>query len=307
MGRPTAVRTQARELIRPRRVLVALAALALAAIAFAGVRAVTEDDRPLVIGAVSTTTSVDPVFHLFGDRVTARLDVLVDRREADPKTIRVRAAFGPYGVLGRPAVEREDVGRTTTLRFRYTLWCTEPDCIPGETPTAYPLPQARISYRATSGERRRTVAEWPRLTAASRLAPGEARAFRAERRPPSVSFGVAPLVLQTVALLLAGGLVAAAGLLLARAFGFRRRRVRPAAPPVTLTPLERAVALARQSAGDEARERPALEHLAHVLGGNGRGDLAEAARRLAWSSRRPQPDEVQQLAVSVERTMTDGH
>ena len=289
----------------------AWAALAVAAVvaagAFVAVRAATRDERPVVLGPITTTTAVSPSFHLFGDRIAARLDILVQRSEADPGSVRPRISFAPYRPLGRPTVEREDIGGTTRLRYRYVLWCTERDCVPGETPTQYQLPPIRIAYRTVNGDPRRTFARWPEVTASSRLAPGETRTFRADRRPPPVSYAVPPLLLQVLALLLAG-LLAGAGVLLAlRALGVRRPRVRPAPPPVVLTPLERAVALVRESAGQPERERRALENLAQVLGGNGRGELAEAARRLAWSPRRPPPPQVEELATRVERTMTNGH
>jgi hypothetical protein len=74
--------------------------------------------------------------------------------------------------------------------------------------------------------------------------------------------------------------------------------------PAHLTPVERALALARHAAasGDTAGERRALERLATELRRSGDGELTDAVRRLAWSKEEPSDEALEELASELVRT-----
>ena len=74
--------------------------------------------------------SLTPDVHLFAEPVVARIDVVVDRDQVDPADVVVKTDFKPYETSGETAVEREDIGRFTHLRYTTTLRCLDERCIP---------------------------------------------------------------------------------------------------------------------------------------------------------------------------------
>jgi hypothetical protein len=111
-----------------------------------------------------------------------------------------------------------------------------------------------------------------------------------------------------------GGLLIAAGALLALAAGFLLAGAVRGKPvslrlriPAHLTPLERALALVRVAADDEPTEaRKALERLAAELRRSGYRDLASNAGQLAWSAQDPSPRALQKLVDDVAGSV-NGH
>ena len=92
----------------------------------------------------------------------------------------------------------------------------------------------------------------------------------------------------------------AAILLVARELARRRRR-REEERLAALSPLERALALAREAERrGPVERRKALGLLARVLGGR-EARLAGTAAELAWSPQRPSPEQVEALVGDVER------
>lgn len=272
--------------------------------------------------AIGSSHSLTPTTHFFGDIVTARVEVRIDRRQLDPARLRVEAAFKPYELVGEGQLDRRDLGQYTRLRYEYSLRCLTrgcipervqieagaPDTAPGERRT-FRFPPAQIRYDDPSGQfpgLLRSVS-WPPVTSVSRLNEAQFEAdfpFRATPETlPAPSYSAAPA-------LVAGGLLLAGLALLAwpASLGLRvwRRRRPPVVEEATpsLTPLERALLLV-----EWARERPdgddrrrSLEVLADELERIGATTLSEQASELAWSRDAPSPEA---LAALLEHVRED--
>ena len=79
---------------------------------------------------MSISTSVEPRVQLFGDPVTARVDLLFDRRRVLPAAdkIRIEAPFRPFEVVDPPTVERAESGDLVHLSYTYRLICLDRRC-----------------------------------------------------------------------------------------------------------------------------------------------------------------------------------
>jgi hypothetical protein len=252
----------------------------------------------------------------FGDTVTAKVEVSLDRARVDPGSVRVNADFTPWKPTGAPEVVRRDGKATTYLETRYTLRCLESFCTTPQEEAVQAFRAARITYApagddAAAGATRTLQAAWPELLVTARYAPPSAS--QTSRQPPTrwqadlvslpaATYRIGPWVLAV--LLLAGALLLAA----AAALIVLRTRPRPTPPvaapaPVglgghTLTPLEYALGLLEDpsrvnGSGDQRR---ALELVADGLVLRGEGTLARTARAMAWSRPVPKIDETSGLA-----------
>ena len=292
---------------------VALLVAAATALAIAKLRDERGVDEPVLeTDLIAVRADVSPHELLFGDALTARVDVLLDRQFVRPDSVRVEENFAPFRVHGKMQREREDLGNTTRLTFRYTLDClrTGP-CLPTGEGRRYELPEVRVSYVVTEiGDRTTTrvplavVSGGSRLLGASRNEP----AFRADPRAiPQPTYRVSPTLLATAALGLAGALVLAALLLLVPLvpIGFVQRW-REARRARRRTDLERALAHLRSSGDDGHDVRPALERLASELDRVENDDLAVHSRRLAWSEPPPVEEEIGDLSSEVDDVIAEG-
>lgn len=257
---------------------------------------------------MSISTSVEPRVQLFGDPVTARVDLLFDRRRVLPAAnkIRIEAPFGPFEVVDAPKVERSESGDLVHLRYTYRLLCLDRRCATSSPRTDVQLPPLRVFYSlADIRQRANDSAQWPTVSVASQLTRADLQQarWRANRDLLKVSYAIAP---GTLAALLAVAAVLA--LLGGAAIGaplFALKGVAPDEPgPAAedgLPSLERALAAVRRvfDSGELPDRRRALERLSRELGRAGEPHLAERARRLAWSPEPPSPDEVETLAADV--------
>jgi hypothetical protein len=304
-----------------------LAALALLAPACGG----DSEDTPAVPQGrfVATSRLLTPSTHLFGDTVSARVDVVVDRDHLDPGRVRLKAEFPPYERVGDIAVERRDYDRYTRLRFDIKLHCLGLACLagavsPGITPAGgapearraekiYRFRPAHVYYDAPGAQKPRHLKRvwWPRLEALTRISPSEPGLTFALNTPfrttisslPGLTYRVSPTLLGS-ALLLGAALL----LILPGRFAWSWLRSRRQPPPAEeapeLTPLERALVLveqARESVDGEDR-RKALEVLAVELDTTERADQADEARALAWSPSEPSPAAADALVESVRNS-----
>lgn len=174
--------------------------------------------------------------------------------------------FAPFTVVGRHG-------------DAYELQCLDPACVPGPGPRAL-----------TVGGRRLVIV--PRTTAKQVASPQSS--FRRQTALPPVTYRIRPATLQ--ALLFAGAaLLAALGAVLA--WPLARRLV-----PVRRdhrTPLERALALVRASAGRSGEDRRrALDLLGSTLDP---APVAGEVVSLAWSRPVPDPERVESLVDELER------
>jgi hypothetical protein len=278
---------------------------------------------------MAATWSLSPPATLFGDPMEARVDVLVDRAKLDPSRIRFEPDFTPLEAVGEPSFTRRDIGGFTQLRYEWTLRCISFGCIKvieggprvdtglpppttgsggfGERKTVK-LKSAAISYEQENGKKRtlRRVT-WPDVQSVSRLnfadtsVTGIGFPFRASVTPlPDATFRVSPWLLGPVLLVVAVALLAFAAIVFWRVLRRKRAPVVEESGP-ELTPLERALQLVEWSCEQPngADRRKALEVLAGELAADGRPDLVDDARGLAWSAAPPSPEAAATIVQKV--------
>lgn len=251
----------------------------------------------------AVTTSVTPRTAAFGDPLTARLRILVDRDRIDPDSIRVLTRFSPW--RDRTAVERIDAGNMTALVYTTELHCLTLSCVSFEREYAPNFFGARI----TSDRGRVYEFDWPSVSIGTRVptlgfVPDDAGEEAAEWPPkwratvslPEPSYHVSPVLLTWLltglGVLLLGASSVAGMLLLRRGRLVRDREI---------APLDCALDLLRSARTDEER-RAALEALALALDTDFDPELAQPARALAWSQSRPSETAAEELAELARGT-----
>ncbi len=260
------------------------------------------------IQAIQATATVEPGAHLFGDRLAARVEVLVDRRAVDPASVRIQAAFAPYGTAGPPTLAARRARNDVSLTYAFTLLCLRNECRP-EPRGAKEFRFGTVQIRFRDHGRAATLAvPWPPVEVGSRLTSadiGQPQLRARDTELPAVSYRASPDVLAALLFALAAALALAGGALVWPSISPLLPARRPHDDLAGLPPLERAVALLRRSLarGRASDQRKALDRLARELRRSGRDELAGGARALAWSERDPAPDELTDLAGRVEATM----
>ena len=263
---------------------------------------------------IAVRADVSPHEHLFGDRLTGRVDVLLDRAFIKPETVQVAENFNPFRVDGKAKREREDLGDTTHLVFTYALTCQRGgQCLPPAEGRTYELPEVRVSYIVTEiGDRQTTRVPLATLTESSRLGGANVNepAFRADaRETPAPTYRVSPTLLAVGALGVAGLLVLGALVLLVPLvpLGIVQRRLE-ARRARRRTDLERALAHLRAIAPEGRSEnlRPALERLASELRRADSDELARQTRGLAWAEPPPVERAIGGLSDDVEKVISEG-
>jgi hypothetical protein len=260
-------------------------------------------------------TRVEPRTSLFGDLITLRADVLVDRRAVDPNSVRVEARLTPFRVVSTTRKVHELGGSAARVEVAYGMQCLSIACLNAAgqtnedgavTATPIKLRAARAVGVRTNGAELSAPFAWPDVVVHSRLTSEELKTGDPSVGPfvtPKASWSVSPDL--AAALLLAAGVLLAlgGGWLLADAVRGKRVPLRLRLP-AHLTPLDRALALVRDAAtkDDAVDERKALERLAAELRRRGDAELAGAAGRLAWSAERPSAEAVDELTASVSRS-----
>ena len=265
--------------------------------------------------------------HLFGEPVTAHVEVAVAKDKIFPETLEVSATVEPYRIVGRPKRETFDLGRSLLIRYTVVLRCLQRECLPqGETENSEfefdpfgirwrfpPPPNTPKMYRTEQFTTQRMGGVWPPLKVTTRLMEddlGEARWRTGIDEFPAVSYRASPTTLLAVLILLA---VAMLGVAAAAIAVYVRRRVREAelqravAAEAERPPLEAALlAVAETRANGDGRMRMALEALADELGAAGEHELARDAQRIAWSPAEPDEQTVAQLATKVRSVVENG-
>ncbi|HVU76797.1 MAG TPA: hypothetical protein VHC67_04390 [Gaiellaceae bacterium] len=255
--------------------------------------------------------SVTPKRSLFGQVVTATVQVLVDPRRVDPRSVAVSGRFTPFQ-LRAETDSTTRVGRAELLSVHYALQCTVAACVPRGPKgrglggaTAFTFRPARVVAQGRDGRTIRATAAWPTFGVQSRLTAQELAL--AEPRidnplaAPAVTWRVRPVVLGAAASVLAGLLALGAALLVGSVALADGRPLRVLRIPANLTPVERALRLAEHAArkGETDESRKALERLAVELRRRGAPVHAADAERLAWSEDRPTAETVAELATAV--------
>jgi hypothetical protein len=267
-----------------------------------------------LLPAARLQTSVSPGPHLFGDEVQARIDVFVDRRRADPTTVRVDTKFFPYDRAGPPERSSATKGPITRISYTYALDCLTLPCTPGldKQVALVSFPVAVVRYRDRNGTPRGLAVKWPPFRVFSRLRPltpdqrsvsitarlaNPSLGMNASFAVPKAAYRMSPGALAT---LLFAGMLVALGLaaLAARPVLARVRETHVfEAPP--LTPLEQALERVEGAAGAGHGDREALARLARELRQAGMEELVRPARELAWSGSEPTAEDSLALAQRV--------
>jgi hypothetical protein len=308
--------------IRRRRTLVvaAVAAVGIGVIALGAAILGTGGGGSALPGGVplAATASVSPNVVYFADPLTARIDIAVDTHKVDPDRVRIATDFGPFDRLSQHKV-RSDAGRITSIRETYRLRCLSRECVQilpsvaaaaggakpsGRRETEFPPAQVYVQGRSSVQP---ILLQWPTVESVTRVNQAESQLqtffYHADLTPPARSYALSPSgllwLLFVVALALAAVPVAIA---LRRVREYRR--VRGPAPRQELAPLERALRLLdwanRQPEGEKRRR--ALELVALELEREGRGELGDEARALAWSPPSPPPEQAGELGTRVRST-----
>jgi len=274
------------------RSLAALAALVLTA-GLAAVFVVAVLHRPgqstvrLTGGPVATLRSLTPTEPQFGDTVVATVEVFVDPRRVDPRSVQLHASFAPFAVTSSVrSVSRK--GSLSIVRVVDRLDCLDAACLPKGAAATFGFPALRITYPGGT-----LVAGWPALRVHARMQAADLRqpmlrvgvpqARPSYRLPPGATGWT--LIAVALAGALGGlGLVARAVL---PSLAFARRRG---------TSLERILReLSNGSAnGDAGRRRGALEQLARELEPLDE-PLSFESRVLAWAPQEPGPETISDL------------
>jgi hypothetical protein len=246
--------------------------------------------RPVAVHASFSPSVVE-----FGDTVTARVVVTIDRRVVSPSSLRLVYGLAPLTQLARAVERRTTRGPLTVVTREIRAACLSADCIASSGRRAVtPAPVTVDAGRAHAN------AAWTPLTIAGRVTAADLSAsrapFRADTTPPPADFRVRPATLAALLDVVAVG-VAACGAGLAAA-AFIRRSPRDPEPTDELT---RALRLARAArARPEPDRRAAAGYVARLLA---RRDepLARTADDLAWSRPSPTPDALTDLVEGIER------
>lgn len=244
----------------------------------------------------AVATEITPRTAAFGDPLTARARILLDRDKIDVDSVRLLARFSPWRDI--TTIERVDAGNLTALTYTIDLQCLTLSCVAFEREH-----QLSFGGRITSLGGRVYDLLWPDVTIVTRvLPPGlvpENTGDEAEDWPPRWRAAVAlPEPSYRMSPTLLTWLLAGAGLLLtgaSAAAGWRLWRRGRLGGAAELSALDRALALLRTARSDEER-RAALEAMALALDSERDPALAQPARALAWSQHQPSETQAEELA-----------
>ena len=281
---------------------------------------------PLGFGArsdpVAAETSISPRVVLFGDTVTAAVDIVFSRRRVQANSLRVVAEFAPWGVLGPPVRERHDSQGTTYLRTTYTLRCVIGPCVPERGTASREFDPVKVTYRRADGSTRAasTEARWPVLVVHSQIVSDDflnpaavASPWRADVVSlPAVSYRLSPGLARVIALAVGILFVLAAMVFAVLAIPGRAPRPEPEPEPEPvpvplLPPLEHALVLLEADGrlNGSADQRRALELVAEEMELRGEQRLARKARGMAWSEDVPACEETRGMAAQVRAAIAE--
>ncbi len=245
---------------------------------------------------VAVLRSLSPAEPQFGDSVVATIEVFVDARRVDPRSVGVDARFTPFAVASSTRSVRR-AGGLSIVRVVDRLDCLDAACLPKGAAATFRFPRLRIAYRGGT-----LVAAWPALRVHARLDAADLAHTVLRVGPPQAhpSYRLPPGV--TGWLLLAVGLVGALGGL-ALVAGAALPSLQLARGRRRGTPLERILGELTSANGDIGRRRRTLEQLARELEPLD-ASLSFESRVLAWSPQEPEPAAISDLARRV-RTVVD--
>src|SRR5690349_17297140 len=186
-------------LVTRRRLLIAGAVAALAVTATLLLTLLTGGTHQAVPAQpVEGSTQMSRSGVLFGDRVRASVQVIVDRKRVVPSRVGFSAHFEPFVHLGAPAVSRTDSGRLTRLVYSADLICLTNICLSKDKPEPIHVqfPPAQVFYTEKTGGRHTLPLTWQGTTIGPRTTvqdlngadPFEQPSWRATTDPLPVSY-----------------------------------------------------------------------------------------------------------------------
>ena len=211
-----------------KRLVIALALLVVGALV--AVLALRDDGSSTAAldraQALEARVVVSPRVVLFGDTVTARVQVALDRGRIDPDSLRVEAEFTPWQLVRAPQRIRRDGDRATYVETVYALRCLGPPCVPTRASSSREFEAVKLTYSEVAGRQQSTEVRWPVLVVNTRLVSDDfgrndeyGTAWHADLATlPAASYRMSPALL--LALLLGGAalLLVAGGRLAYSAF-----------------------------------------------------------------------------------------
>jgi hypothetical protein len=233
---------------------------------------------------------------LFGDRVEARLDLILPRRLAGI-AFRGHPNFSPFRIVSSH-VDRVELGSgLERISLRYGLTCVSRHCLSGS-----PAIRVQFSPASISIPGGRLHAVWPPLVEVGRAQDVSKPVTDGLDSGPAVFPGLQPRSDAADALIAAG----ASLLFLLAAWLFLRRRARRRLALAAKPGSHLRALLARVEAGLPEdvlyRQRHALDALAVELRHRRiNGSLAVHAERLAWAPEQPDPEDIRALCAQVRR------
>jgi hypothetical protein len=269
--------------------LVAAAALVLA-VALSVALLAGRGGSPRVQG-IQAETTLGPTAALFGDRLSAEVRIVLDRRTVDQDSVVVSADFGALSAPAVTAPVRERAGDVVVLRYRYGLFCLRDECRARGGLRRLRFAPAVVRYELQDGTRRTGRLEWPPVTVGTRLGgqPAGIADWRIRDELPPPTYRLSPRTVAAFAFSLALVCALLGAVLVVSVLRALLRRA-PVDELEGLPPLERALRLLRLALanGSPPEHRRALDRLARELRREGHRNLAGEARKLAWQ--RPGPD-----------------
>ena len=258
--------------------------------------AATAATPPLTVRAVFVPGVVE-----FGDAVTARIVVTLDRNSVRTSSLRVVYGVAPLTQLGRTRERDVNRGSTQIVTYELRAACLTDPCVAASARRSIAPAAVHAVVTRTTGAALHAAAAWEPLIVSGRVTSADLSAaappFRVDTTPPAPSYRLRPSLLGAL-LDGAGAVLVACAVGVAAAGVLRARRPRHAAQTDELT---HALALARAArTRAEPDRRAAAGHLARLLAGRGT-ELAPAADDLAWSRPAPTPDSLTELVEDVER------
>jgi hypothetical protein len=277
--------------------LVALVLALVAAFVVAVVHRPGQASVRVAGGPLSVKKTLSPRDPQFGDTVTATVDVSVDSRRVDARTVRVAGRFAPYRIFSRTQAVRR-TGSVSLVHLEYRLRCLDVACAPQGERKIFRFADLRVVYRGIRGPA--TLSSiWPAFRVHTRVTAADLQRPFLRVGPPHesrVDYRLPPRPTGYTLLALAAVLALGGALLVVRA-GLRGRRFLRAA---ALAPLDRILdeLAAASSNGDSGRRRRALEELARELEPL-HASLSAESRVLAWAPQAPGPDNIAELTSRV--------
>jgi hypothetical protein len=299
-----------------------LAVSSLVAAALAAVAAATVPDARGQAGAapqdsIAATADFSPRIVLFGDTLTARVDVVVDPSAVDPESVKVSWDSKPWAATEVPRTTVERAGSAAHVGTTFVLRCLTAVCAPVRETERVDLEPAKVAYTSRVGGRHQESLDvaWPTLVLHTRVGELDSTARDALAAPwradfdslPAVSYLVPPWLAIAVLVVLGLALLALAAIRVYRVWPRRESEPEPEPEPEPVASvLEQALALLEAVSDDGAEERRrALELVADEVEHLGDDGLALDARVLAWSPIDPDVERTRALAADLRVRFAD--